>query len=142
MLALLIAALLLSVICGSLVGILAARADLPHLITIGILVLMAGITALFGIVGASIGGPQGMLLALGFARVTEDAGEEVLLLTDAAVPDCLAQMPALQSFVADDNALLTLPDLTDLHDLLYFSASDNQLTELPPMPRRISCMMR
>ena len=30
-------------------------------------VLMAGITALFGIVGASIGGQQGMLLALGFA---------------------------------------------------------------------------
>jgi ribose/xylose/arabinose/galactoside ABC-type transport system permease subunit len=43
-LALLIAALLLSVACGSLVGILAARADLPHLITIGILVLLAGIT--------------------------------------------------------------------------------------------------
>jgi heat shock protein HtpX len=30
-------------------------------------VLMAGITALFGAVGASIGGQQGMLLALGFA---------------------------------------------------------------------------
>jgi ribose/xylose/arabinose/galactoside ABC-type transport system permease subunit len=42
--ALLIAALLLSVACGSLVGILAARADLPHLITIGILVLIAGLT--------------------------------------------------------------------------------------------------
>jgi heat shock protein HtpX len=30
-------------------------------------VLMAGITGLFGAVGAAIGGPQGMLLALGFA---------------------------------------------------------------------------
>jgi ribose/xylose/arabinose/galactoside ABC-type transport system permease subunit len=42
--ALLITALGLSTLCGSLVGILAARADLPHLITIGILVLLAGIT--------------------------------------------------------------------------------------------------
>ncbi len=32
--------------------------------------LMAAITALFGVVGASIGGQQGMLLALGFALVT------------------------------------------------------------------------
>jgi heat shock protein HtpX len=33
-------------------------------------VLMAGITALFGIVGAAIGGQQGMLLALGFALLS------------------------------------------------------------------------
>ena len=32
--------------------------------------LMAAITALFGVVGASMGGQQGMLLALGFALVT------------------------------------------------------------------------
>ena len=33
-------------------------------------VLMAAITALFGLIGASIGGQQGMLLALGFALVS------------------------------------------------------------------------
>ena len=32
-------------------------------------ILMAGITALFGVVGAALGGQQGMLLALGFALV-------------------------------------------------------------------------
>ena len=32
--------------------------------------LMAAITALFGVVGASMGGQQGMVLALGFALVT------------------------------------------------------------------------
>ena len=30
--------------------------------------LMAGITALFGVVGATMGGRSGMLMALGFAR--------------------------------------------------------------------------
>ena len=33
-------------------------------------ILMAGITALFGVVGAALGGQQGMLLALGFALVS------------------------------------------------------------------------
>ena len=33
-------------------------------------ILMAGITGLFGVVGAALGGQQGMLLALGFALVT------------------------------------------------------------------------
>lgn len=33
-------------------------------------ILMAGITALFGVVGAAVGGQQGMILALGFALVS------------------------------------------------------------------------
>jgi ribose/xylose/arabinose/galactoside ABC-type transport system permease subunit len=40
---LLIAACVLSAACGGLVGVLAARADMPHLITLGMVVLMAGI---------------------------------------------------------------------------------------------------